>query len=98
MGDDALTLGELGRAVARVEHAITAMRDEAKADRHELRNDLQKYALKQGEHEIRIASVEDDLTDMKPKVEQAATRAAQISGGIGALSFCAGLVTKWWKS
>lgn len=101
---DEISLGEIARAVKRLEAAFATHQTESRSRFHELANTMNAALAPIGVHTVQIESqqkaigrLDDDLSTLTEKVDSVATRAATIAGGIGVAAFIAQFVPGWLK-
>jgi hypothetical protein len=101
---DEISLGEIARAVKRLEVEFAKHRDESRSRFHELANTMNATLAPVSIHTIQIESqqkaigrLDDDLSALTEKVDAVVTRSATIAGGIGVAAFVAQFIPGWLK-
>lgn len=84
MGDEQITTGELMRTCQRIQETLTTMQQEAKSDRHELRNGLHALGLTVGVHDEQIKAIAEKQSSTK-----------QWIGGVVSGGLVSGLALLW---
>lgn len=86
MNDNDVTLGEIGRAVKRIEAQLAT-----------LTKDVSDALVTASTLNLRMKTAETDIERIDGDVKAVSTQAARISGAVGLLAFISSLVPWPWK-
>lgn len=97
MTDKDVTLGEIGRAVDRIEAQVGELRAEVRDRHHKMANDVNEVAVRASTLNIRMENAETNLERIDGEVKAVSTQAARISGAVGLIAFISTLIPWPWK-
>jgi uncharacterized protein YpuA (DUF1002 family) len=101
---DDLTIGEIGRAVSRIEANLSAHQEDVRKRYHDLANQvnvalgpISVHAEILKNQQQNLDRHEDDLTQLRAKVEAVTASANKIAGAGALMAFLSSLINWPWK-